>query len=676
MVALEAVVRVALVLAEVAHHAPVVVVLPVRARLGGSDADDVAPEEALDVLALRLGVEAVRHVQVGQAVEVPVVEQAAPAPAAVAYSSDVADLRELARLLLDEQRVALGHAPVHLTHGGIAGAIALARRRAQPVGRVHVRDVQVEVAVELDVGDGDAHARGHVAHAELAAGLAELAFAVAEVDLVQAEVVHDVEVEQPVAVEVVPQADEGVARRLARDPRLGASVGEALLALVAPVGVRGAVRGVMVGRRDADLAARQRVARTKQVQIAVAVGVARADRVDRLVVGSWKHGRLAGKQALAVVPEHDDRVRSPNGEVEVVVAVEVGEQRAAGRVEHVDAGLRCTVDDGSVRLVQQQPVREAADLRHVDVLESVAVHVAERHPEDAGAEQDLAPVDLARVVLAAEQELALEVLELAEDVPRDVLEGRSDGLDQARVRERDLSDERRGRGVLRLAQHGFEPRVEHRRHTATISLQPQLELAAPQPAIERRDRDDLAARDDAGPARAPECLDGRGEVARRLVPILRRVGVRDAERAVVEARLAEGRCQAAEADEVLGEGGAGALRVAREQRREQHGADALEAHRQDLVAIDVVLRVDQRSQRLAPVGQLRRVAGDLRQRPFELDREVLGLRERASARLRARARLGRSRVRRRGALRFAGLALRSAAGGEQEQRESAARGQR
>jgi hypothetical protein len=57
--------------------------------------------------------------------------------------------------------------------------------------------------------------------------------------------------------------------------------------------------------------------------------------------------------------EKEDLERRHDEEVEVGVAVEIGEERSAGRIEHTEAGSVRHVLESAVPLVPEEPIRQA-----------------------------------------------------------------------------------------------------------------------------------------------------------------------------------------------------------------------------------------------------------------------------------------------------------------------------
>ena len=111
----------------------------------------------------------------------------------------------------------------------------------------------------------------------------------------------------------------------------------------------------------------------------------------------------------------------------VAVVVEVDQQRAAAEVENVDAGLGRLVECGSVRLANEQAVRQPTGLQNVDVVEVVTVHIADDDPLCAEQISDEAFVRARPPVVKAARQLCFVALEAGEHQRRSIDECHAPG---------------------------------------------------------------------------------------------------------------------------------------------------------------------------------------------------------------------------------------------------------
>ncbi len=298
------------------------VVVPVGERL--------PPELELDVAVAPVAPESVGGVEVGPAVVVEVGGDRAPVPAGV--TGPGAGRRVLERVVrpLEEQRVARGHV--------LAPADGRREKDAAPEGdgnrRVLVEEVPLRVrARRVDVGPAVAvvvrpRARHAVRAGERAGLLRHVLESPAEVavEVLQAEVVGRHEILAAVLVIVLEEGGERPARFIADSPGLR-RVGEAAMAVVQIENIRAPVL-----------------------------------RVE----GRVRH--------LAVVIARDR-----DEEIEVPVAVDVGERRGSRVGGHGDSGVGRRLLERPVAAVAEEP-RRTERVGHEDVGVPVAVDVARREP--------------------------------------------------------------------------------------------------------------------------------------------------------------------------------------------------------------------------------------------------------------------------------------------------------
>ena len=237
-------------------------------------------------------------------------------------------------------------------------------------GRHHVDLQDVGPAVVVEVGDIDAHA-GEARVLEPAGGLiGERSVSVVDVqDIVGRDVVRDIDVGPPVAVDVADHNAEPISE-LAENPRFAGNVGKRAVAVVAiQLVVTAGVPAADAGRA-CFLTTRKvvgRVVQQKQVEVAVAVvveedGVGGEARIgDPVPCGRFREG---------VIPVVDEQQIGPlfglgpfgsgNGDVniQVPVVVDVHHGGAGGPAVCGDArGLR-DVFEPHVALVHVQAARD------------------------------------------------------------------------------------------------------------------------------------------------------------------------------------------------------------------------------------------------------------------------------------------------------------------------------
>ena len=90
------------------------------------------------------------------------------------------------------------------------------------------------------------------------------------------------------------------------------------------------------------------------------------------------HADEALELPLAVVLRQHDRRPDCHQQILIAIVVRVGEQHALGVVEPGHPGLFTDVPNRSVRLLDEQEIGQAGAHRDVEVLETVAVEIADR----------------------------------------------------------------------------------------------------------------------------------------------------------------------------------------------------------------------------------------------------------------------------------------------------------
>ena len=114
------------------------------------------------------------------------------------------------------------------------------------------------------------------------------------------------------------------------------------------------------------------------------------------------------KCAFAVVDEQDRPGARQQDQVLIAVVVDVGEERLRRAIEDGDTGRFGDVLERAVSGVPEQAVGQTVGLRHVEVVEAVAVDVADRHAMMAHAAGSEDRVEMRRPVVEAGHELADE----------------------------------------------------------------------------------------------------------------------------------------------------------------------------------------------------------------------------------------------------------------------------
>ena len=134
----------------------------------------------------------------------------------------------------------------------------------------------------------------------------------------------------------------------------------------------------MVRGRHAASDASGDVTRRVQVEVLVTVRVRAGDRIDLFLTTAFQPLAL-GEDSLSVVPG-DQQIR-PRSEDQVLIAipVEVHDHDARSVVEKVHACLARGVAHRPVGLVVQQAIGHTGLMTDIDVLETVAVEVSDRH---------------------------------------------------------------------------------------------------------------------------------------------------------------------------------------------------------------------------------------------------------------------------------------------------------
>ncbi len=355
--------------------------------------DDLPPEEAVEIDgAVPAGQHAVGDVEVLPAVAVEIDRIGRPGPAPHRGARVHRAVVEGAVPAVAEQRVAPGVSPVQTAHVGRSvwherrgRGDALARRAP------HVARVDVEQTVVVVVEEGGAHAGGMVEHAcplglvgEAHDAGAVLSPEVA-IQVVGAEVVGDQQVGPAIAVVVGPGRGEVIAVVALAEAGLPRDVDEPAGAVVAKQVSGRTVARIVVRHGCAGLVFPRpeevRVDAQVHVEEAVAIEVGHRDAGEHALQRLREaEGAIDLREAPCAVVGEDQRLKARGDhEILVAVVVHVGEERVRGVVEQAQARAFGDVLERAVAAGAEQQVGQAGRLRHVQVVEAIAVGVADRH---------------------------------------------------------------------------------------------------------------------------------------------------------------------------------------------------------------------------------------------------------------------------------------------------------
>ena len=205
------------------------------------------------------------------------------------------------------------------------------------------------------------------------------------VQILRPEVVRDQEIGPAVAVVVAPGGGEVIAIVSGVESGRVRRVHETAVAVVAKQDPGRSVPRVVVRRRRAGLvlAGPEEIGIDAQIQVDVAVAVV-VRRGHRRQHALRRPAELEGvrgtrEAALAVVDEEQRRRCGREHQILVTIVVHVRKERRRGVVEHAETGGVGDVVEGRVTAVPVQPIWQAGGLRDVEIIEAVAVRVADRH---------------------------------------------------------------------------------------------------------------------------------------------------------------------------------------------------------------------------------------------------------------------------------------------------------
>ena len=165
------------------------------------------------------------------------------------------------------------------------------------------------------------------------------------------------------------------------EPALDRGVAELPAAIVAQQDIRPAVVGVVVRHRLAEYTfaiakfARRVATAEKQIEVAVEVVVGGGDRVQ-----VRRRARFAafGEFSAAVVLHQHPIPTLCERQVLVAVVVEIDKQRGARDLHPIDPSRRRDIAQGAVIVAQEELVWQTSLLADVDIVETVAVRIADR----------------------------------------------------------------------------------------------------------------------------------------------------------------------------------------------------------------------------------------------------------------------------------------------------------
>ena len=264
-----------------------------------------------------------------------------------------------------------------------------ARRDPLAVGAPDVAGVDVEQSVVVVVDERRAHTCPVVEHAGRRRDVLEhdaaVAFAEIAIEVFRPEVVGDQQVLPAVAVVVGPGRREVIAVVAGVEARVARRVDEAAATVVTKEHARRTVARVVIGRGRARLvlAGAEEIGIDAEIEVEepVAIVVGHRDRrqhtLERLVEA--KGVGNDSKSSFAVVEKKERPRAGRQHQILIAVVVDVDEERLRGVVEHPEAGALGNVLERAVATCAIQPIGEPRRLRDVEILEAVAVGVADRH---------------------------------------------------------------------------------------------------------------------------------------------------------------------------------------------------------------------------------------------------------------------------------------------------------
>ena len=132
--------------------------------------------------------------------------------------------------------------------------------------------------------------------------------------------------------------------------------------------------------------------------VAIVVGGGRAGERSLRRIGELKRVGLEAKFAAALIQEQQRTVGAYDDQILPAVVVEVGENRAGRIFEQSDSGRLGDVLERSVAAIAIEPVGKAGGLADVEIVEAVAIDVADRNAvvavdvDAAGAIENRAPI--------------------------------------------------------------------------------------------------------------------------------------------------------------------------------------------------------------------------------------------------------------------------------------------
>ena len=379
---------------------------------------DLAPEEAIEIVRVGVGHEAVRDVDVFPAVAVQIERITGPGPAALRGEGRKAHVLEGPIAAVSEERVASRVVAVELAdlRRGLRLELGLVRD-AQAGCRPHLAGIDVEPPVVVVVEPRHAHARLVVAHPRLRRHVGERDLpvppAIAVVEVLPAVVVGHDQVGPAVTIVIGPRGLEAVAVVVLVEARGLGHVREAPVSVVPEESVGGAVFRVVIGHGEPIPPLGLEIGVGGEVDVQEAVPVEVGDRGPgesgvRAVLQA-EGSRLLREAAFAVVQEQERLLPGRHDQVLVAVVVDVDEERHRSRVQDADTGGLGDVGEGAVAPVPEEPVGQAGRLADVEVVEAIAVDVGGGDAvvaEDVGAERT---IDDEAPVVDPGTELAIEV---------------------------------------------------------------------------------------------------------------------------------------------------------------------------------------------------------------------------------------------------------------------------
>src|SRR6266498_3414346 len=229
--------------------------------------------------------------------------------------------------------------------------------------RPHVRDINILIAITVEVQPTRTHARAHVLNSCLSRNGRKCAVTVIPIQIASAEVIGNIQIRPAIGVVVSPRAREAVAIIVNVQAGGFCPIFKTPTSLIVKQEVWRAIASVEIRRRIPVLIQSGIVVVQTEIDIETAVMIVVCDRGMGECTLRWPYeleGIVFGYEfSLALIYKKQGAATRHHQQVLFALVIEICEQRARCRIKNVESGRRGYIVKSSVSSIAVKPVRKA-----------------------------------------------------------------------------------------------------------------------------------------------------------------------------------------------------------------------------------------------------------------------------------------------------------------------------